>query len=127
MKVLDHRSQEEGRQHQKPIHIIRTKSIIEARVRFGRDSVTVRSSDAFRGVTRGPAPARWATPVLRGALRGVLLLRQPAALHDQLRARLVPRAIPSGAFEYDFNLMYGYRAPNIILLRGGCVSALLIP
>ena len=81
----------------------------------------------FAGSPAAPLRLRWATlflccVVLFGAY---YCYDNPAALHDQLRARLVPRAIPSGAFEYDFNLMYTvYSAPNIILpLVGGYVSA----
>ncbi len=68
---------------------------------------------------------RWATlflccVVLFGAY---YCYDNPAALHDQLRARLVPGAVAKGAFEYDFNLLYTvYSAPNVLLpLLGGKV------
>ena len=54
-----------------------------------------------------PSRLRWATlflccVVLFGSY---YCYDNPAALHDQLRARLVPRAAAPGAFEYEFGLL----------------------
>ena len=75
-----------------------------------------------------PSRLRWATlflccVVLFGSY---YCYDNPAALHDQLRARLVPWAVAPGAFEYEFGLLYtAYSAPNVVLpLLGGLVSVI---